>query len=198
MRKKDILYFSKSCRFNDLDFSDKDNLVNKFKDRVYEFYLEPAKDLCEKEHAFAAGIICSSTIDFLAKMKYTNHASRNSPQNFKLFLEKDILLPKSSAKDFYKDFRCGLVHGGKIDKCGQFSFDFGELIKTISMEKDIMILNSALFNNHTRFERNTNLHLFEDRPLFFCDLRQSPFSANFDRPELCQFHKNLLDGTLIK
>jgi hypothetical protein len=36
------------------------------------------------------------------------------------------------------------VHGGKIDKCGQFSFDFGELIKTISMEKDIMIIDPKI------------------------------------------------------
>jgi hypothetical protein len=31
----------------------------------------------------------------------------------------------------------------------------------------VLYLNSVLFNNHTRLDRNINLHLFEDRPLFF-------------------------------
>jgi len=146
MRKGDELYFSPEYKFTDLNLDDKENLLIMFNDRVYGFYLNPAKELCEKKHAFAAGVICSSTIDFLAKIKYSNPTSRtNSKANFITWLTENIpSFSKQNAEKFYGNFRSGLIHGGKIDECGQFSFDFDELIKTISNKKDIMIVNPEI------------------------------------------------------
>jgi len=168
MRRENDLYFSPSYRFNELNFADKDALLGMFYDRVYGFYLIPAQDLCDRKHAFAAGVMCCSTIDFLAKIEYGDPMSTSgSSKNFKKFLENNIgSFSKDNAQKFYTNFRCGLVHGGKIDSCGQFSYDFAKMIK-IADENNIMIVNpNILLENIIRSFEDYIRELKEDDAKF--------------------------------
>jgi hypothetical protein len=45
---------------------------------------------------------------------------------------------RSLARRFYEDFRNGLIHEGRIKKCGQFSYEFKN---TVSVNDGIMLIN---------------------------------------------------------
>ena len=119
MRHEDVLYFSPKYKFTDLNFDDKDELLSMFKDRVCGFYLKPARDLCKNKHAFAAGVICSSAIDFLAKIKSHDPTEKtNTKANFIAWLRENA--PSLDPEKFYKNFRSGLIHEGKINDLDNF------------------------------------------------------------------------------
>jgi hypothetical protein len=48
MKIGDILYFSPNYKFNQIDWDNKEDLINAFKNRVDVFYLNPADDLNKK------------------------------------------------------------------------------------------------------------------------------------------------------
>jgi hypothetical protein len=146
MRVGDILYFSPEYKFSVLNWDDKKILIDAFKDRVKGFYIEPAKKLNDDKNGFAAGVLCVTTIDFLARItiesdevrkrieqwlrKYINEFNQEVPDN----------RSRTLARRFYEEFRNGLVHEGRIKNCGQFSDDYSELIH---MEDRIMVINSV-------------------------------------------------------
>jgi len=147
MRVGDILYFSPKYKFSVLNWDDKKILIDAFKDRVEGFYIKPIKKLNGDENVFAAGVLCVTTIDFLARItigantvgerieqwfgKWITEFSQKDPDNQNITL----------GKRFCKEFRNGLVHEGRIKNCGQFSNNFSELIH---MEDKIMVINSVL------------------------------------------------------
>ena len=113
------------------------NLLSKaFKERVYEYYLNPAKKLT----AFAQGVLCFTLIDFLAKIIITdinqikdyreffkvnfNKNSYRDPKKIYVgerivtFLIKEIkLFNYEDGYCFYEYVRNGLIHEGRV-KCG--------------------------------------------------------------------------------
>jgi len=145
MRVGDILYFSPNYKFSELRWSDKEKLIEAFKDRVEGFYLKPAKKLNEERHGFAAGVLCVATIDFLARIEtgLLNATGRRFKKwlkdNIKEFNENDPLDQNITlAYRFYDEFRNGLVHEGRIKNVGQFSYEFDELVR---VENSVMIVN---------------------------------------------------------
>lgn len=110
-------------------------LSQAFRERVYEYYLEPAKKLS----AFAQGVLCFTLIDFLAKIIITdinqikdyreflkdnfNNSHHDSKkihvrERIVTFLEKEIkLFNYEDGYCFYKYVRNGLIHEGRV-KCG--------------------------------------------------------------------------------
>lgn len=85
-------------------------LCKAFRERIYEYYIKPAK----KVTAFAQGVLCSTLIDFLAKILYPK---MRVGDRIKEFLEKKISFSKENAKSFYDYVRNGLIHEGRV-KCG--------------------------------------------------------------------------------
>lgn len=121
MRERDTLYFSPHYQFFAIDFNDPKKLVDVFADRVYGFYLNPAKLLSENSDGFACGLLCIATIDFLSRITYPtekvgDRMERWLRSNIKEFNTGDC------ARRFYEDFRNGLVHEGRIKPFGEFSF----------------------------------------------------------------------------
>jgi len=128
MREKDKLHFSPSFIFSELDFEDQENLIVAFKDRVYGFYLKPADLLCENGMGFACGLLCIATIDSLARLSYPKSNARIEDwlKNYiPEFQEADF------AHRFYEDFRCGLVHEGRIKPFGEFSYESKQLVLSV-------------------------------------------------------------------
>ena len=144
MRINHDLYFSPNFKFTDLDWNNANNLVTAFHDRVYGFYLKPTSLLLEGGHAFAAGVLLVTTIDFLAKIQTGGKTGSRFEQwlitNIPQF---DISDPDNStrtlAKRFYDEFRNGLVHEGRIKNGGQFSFEIDNL--HIVSDNSVMIIN---------------------------------------------------------
>ncbi len=69
MKIGEMLYFSPKYKFSDLKWDDKKTLIEAFKDRVRGFYLEPARQLNDAKKGFATGVLCVTTIDFLARIE---------------------------------------------------------------------------------------------------------------------------------
>lgn len=144
MRVREVLYFSPKFRFSEVDFSDPGNLIAAFTDRVEGFYLEPAHRLAEAGDAFACGLVCCASIDFLALYggmsgsRITEWLKKNVPQ----FDNPD---PGDTrrllAGRFEVDFRNGLAHEGRIKNLGQFSLDQESLLRFVDSS---MIVNPGL------------------------------------------------------
>lgn len=118
------------------------DLIDIFENRLMTFYIDPAKLMDDNRYAFAEGIMCVSAIDLLVRMQSGHTELTNSGIHFMKWMEnympefKDnavyvsvydrrnrntINIPKS-IYDFYKDFRCGLVHEGRIKNGNQFIY----------------------------------------------------------------------------
>ncbi|GBD98831.1 hypothetical protein BMS3Abin07_00858 [bacterium BMS3Abin07] len=144
MRIGDILYFSPKYTFSALQWDNKDCLIAAFRDRVEGFYLNPAEELNHRKYTFASGVMCVTTIDFLARIETCMNNARNRNEkwlkdNIEEFKGRDPSKHSQSlASRFYDEFRNGLVHEGRIKNAGQFSYNFGELVK---VEESAMIVN---------------------------------------------------------
>lgn len=136
MKLEDGLYFSPNYAFKEIKWNDKEKLITAFEDRIRGFYLEPIKLLLGKENAFGAGVICITTIDCLAKFEYKSKERDNRIEQW--FRENTKFNSKDYSKIFYKNFRCGLVHEGRIKEGSYFWID--ENI-TIVKEEGIMAIN---------------------------------------------------------
>ncbi len=127
LREKEKLHFSPSCIFGELDLEDKERLIHCYRDRVYGYYLNPAKLLDEERFGFGCGLMCTAMIDSLARIVYPREKVGRRivkwlKRNIKDFRTGDF------AYRFYKDFRCGLVHEGRIKNPGEFSYDSKRII----------------------------------------------------------------------
>lgn len=144
MRVRDIVYFSPKYRFIDLEWGNKENLVLAFTDRVEGFYLTPARQLNDAGQAFASGVICVTTVDFLARIqtgeeKVGQRIEKWLVDNLSAFAGPDPQNPKRTlAQRFCGEFRNGLVHEGRIKNGGQFSYDDTDLVRIV---EPVMIVN---------------------------------------------------------
>jgi hypothetical protein len=156
MRISDVLYFSPNVKFENLDWENKNSLIDAFEDRVNGFYFKPAEELNKdklKFNAFAVGVLCATTIDFLARItiltdnvgdrieqwlvKYITEFGQNDPNH----------RSKTLARCFYEDYRNGLVHEGRIKNCGQFSYECGKLVY---VKDRVMIIDPDLLLEKTK------------------------------------------------
>lgn len=118
-------------------------LIQAFRDRINGFYLGAIKKLNEDNDAFAAGLLCVTTMDVLSRLKsnieevrkrYVHWLATEIPEFAQRLPGKKQLL----ADLFYKQFRNGLVHEGRIKDGGQFSYIFAGMI---TVENQFMIVN---------------------------------------------------------
>ena len=144
MRIEEELFFSPKNRFIDLKWDDKKNLIGAFEDRVIGYYLKPAEILEGDDFAFARGVICVSAIDFISRIET---GIEEVKERFNSWLKDNIRefaphgpgnTSQTLALRFYKEFRHGLVHEGRIKNAGQFSYSFQDLVR---VEQSIMIVN---------------------------------------------------------
>jgi len=144
MRVGEVLYFSPKFRFSELDFNDAETLIRAFSDRVDGFYLEPARRLLQAGDAFACGLMCCTSIDFLARYESVT-GSRITEWLKKNVPEFDKPDPQDSRRTvacrFEADFRNGLAHEGRIKNLGQFSLDRRTLLRFVD---SAMIVNPCL------------------------------------------------------
>ena len=115
--------FSPDFRLEEIN---KDNVLDAFRDRIEKYYFKPIKMLNVKKCGFAAIGLLASLIDILVKTKYhlTGHKSR---REYESWLQEKLGFEKKCAKDFYEDFRCGLLHSGCIESGGQVSYKTSKL-----------------------------------------------------------------------
>lgn len=160
MRIGEHLYFSPNHKFKELRWDDKGNLISAFLDRVTGFYLDPVDLLNRAKSSFAAGVLCVTTIDFLAAITTGIQKTGERIENWlKLNISSfDKTDPKNKsqtlARRFYNEFRNGLVHEGRIKEGGQFSYDFEELVK---VKESVMIVNPVLLANALREAFNKDM-----------------------------------------
>ena len=176
MRIVDKLHFSPKYKFLDLKWDNKKNLTKAFKDRVEGFYIEPTKKLNGDWDVFALGVMCVTTIDFLARIKtglLDNVGKRFEDwlrSNIKEFDSPDPDNPsRTLAYRFYDEFRNGPVHEGRIKNAGQFSYNFKkELVK---VEHEIMVVNPGLLLNAIISSFDKYIHHVENEEFAFHQLR---------------------------
>ena len=139
MLRNNLLYFSSHYTFKDFYFGNREIKIKAFEDRIKSFYIKPIDIMNKNELAFAAGVLCIVTIDFLARIQ-TN--SRETSRNvFKTYLEENISEFKNKGDRFYEEFRCGLLHEGRIKNGGQFTYSLPEVLRE---ENSIIIINPKL------------------------------------------------------
>lgn len=127
MREGGDLYFAPGVRFADVTLDDV-SFVNHLRDRINGFYLEPARLCVAKEHAFAAGLLLVSTIDFLARLHLSAEElteQKSVGSEFQFFVRRGLpsFESKALAQKLYYDFRNGLSHEARIKNAGEFSFE---------------------------------------------------------------------------
>ena len=174
MRVGDILCFSPKYKFSVLNWDDKKILIDAFKDRVEGFYIGPAKKLNDDGNVFAVGVLCVTTIDFLARITMgANTVGERIERWLRKYITEFNQMDSNNqnitlARRFCKEFRNGLVHEGRIKNCGQFSNNFSKLIH---MEDRIMIINSALLLEAIKTSFETYMDRVENDTSLFHQFR---------------------------
>ncbi len=144
MKIEETLFFSPNFRFLDLKWDNKKILLEAFQDRVTGYYLNAASKLEGNEFGFARGLICVSAIDFISRIET---GIEEVKKRFSSWLKNNIYEFSSHDPDntsqtlalrFYKEFRNGLVHEGRIKKAGQFSYNYQDLVR---VDQSIMVVN---------------------------------------------------------
>ncbi len=136
MRIGEILYFSPSYRFSELDFDDTCLLIKAAQDRVEGFYLAPAERSLKAGDAFAGGLICCASIEFIATLSAKDDPAVWIANNIADFGNDGKL-----ANRFWNYFRHGLAHEGRIKSNGDVSGQFSlELPRMITSAGTVMIV----------------------------------------------------------
>jgi hypothetical protein len=177
MKVDNKIYFAPDMEFKSVDWDDHHSLVEHFKTRVYAYYIIPVQrmlDWLEEADndpfvllgtAFGSGVICCTTIDFLALAEFNipRVGERYRDWLKKYIPELDNPDPDNGhstiAHRFYEEFRNGLVHEGRIKNAGQFSLDpdsFYPPSQVFSFVDHAMVVHP--FNLLTAVE--TGLHQF--------------------------------------
>lgn len=147
MNNEGELFFSPQDRFRDIDFDNPPSILKAFANRVVGYYLQPADLLRTNGNAFACGLVCCAAIDLLSRCsldlkkvdeRITTWLSTHIPA---FSSAKGESRPSQKSKRFYKDFRCGLVHEGRIKRLGQFSLESGEMVHCIGR---VMVINPGM------------------------------------------------------
>ena len=130
MRINDIVYFSPNLHLGKLDLNDKEQILKYFPERIKEYYLKPISVLVQNKMAFSAGAIECLLIDALSR--YSNSEEGVGKRIMKWCMI-NLSINQKVSEEFYKFFRCGLLHEAHIKQFGQFSFDanFGSPIQEL-------------------------------------------------------------------
>lgn len=109
--------------------------------------LLPARLLVDNDHAFAAGVLVVSVIDFMAGLhRYASQLRRRPVGNdFETFVENKLpgFVQTGLATRFYDEFRNGLIHDNRIKNGGEFSFETTTTV-TVIVDGDLLRINPDL------------------------------------------------------
>lgn len=165
MQKNHQLYFAPDYTFLDLaKATDPFEIVNAYRDRIDGFYLEPAKIIIEYEGedgAFAAGLICFTAIDAIAK---TVTRKSNSHERLVEWVQKNLEgfrqhLSKREVDNIYDEFRNGLVHEARIKNGSQFTYGIKYVV---DIRNGITYINPKILLEQTRLAFNKFIDEMED------------------------------------
>lgn len=152
--------FSPSFKLDSLNVN---NVIEAFKERIEEYYFEPIKMLNEKNFGFAATSLLASLIDILAKTENHDTRTENIGGNYKNWLKNNLGFGQKLAKDFYYNFRCGLLHAGCVESSGQISYSQKELY---GYDKEHLILNPNILFQRLKMKFNEFIKIEDPEDLF--------------------------------
>jgi hypothetical protein len=106
--------------------------------------------------AFSVGLLCSTAIDFFSAIEF--YPSQSVGTRYEDWLLNRIPIldqadpnnpGQTLAKRFYKDFRNGLVHEGRIKNAGQFTFQDGLFTddQLFNIVEGAMVINPVILFN---------------------------------------------------
>jgi len=173
MKIKELLYFSPKDKYSELNWDKRDELIRAFENRVKGFYLQPAEQLNKNKMGFATGVLCMTTMDFLAKLFFNNSKRMVKwlKKNIKEFCKIDPNFTNRTLADRFNDeFRNGLIHEGRIKNVGQFSYDFPEII---NMEEEVMIVNPGKLLCKIEFLLDNYIKQVKESESLFLKFRES-------------------------
>ena len=161
MRDGDDLFFAPGIRFSEVDL--KGNAwPEQYRARVKGFYFQPAELCIESKHAFAAGLLVLSAIDFMAGFHHSAESLEKRRKAGKVgaefigFVKAELqsFTANDLALRLWDEFRCGLSHEARIKNGGEFSFDRQD---TAHLANDRLCVNprSLLKEVAIAFDRQT-------------------------------------------
>ena len=130
-------YFSKEVRYSQIDWSNLDQIVDAYRQRIQDWYLGPAKELAKNGHfAFSVMALNCLLIDTLSQ--FVAGIDSSKPAEFKKFICKRLPSTYSCklkttiqhddgkqtatladvADVLYHGFRCGILHQAHIPPYG--------------------------------------------------------------------------------
>jgi len=116
-----------STNYNLIDVN-KDNVIKAFKERIENYYFKPIEMLLnQKDFGFAATSLLASLVDIFAKTQKHDTTNIKNRNKYIEWIKKNLEFDTKVSKDFYENFRCGLLHAGCIESGGQISYEPNEL-----------------------------------------------------------------------
>ena len=141
MRIGDYLYFAPDIRFDKVQL-DSPEVVRQYQKRIEGYYLEPARMLASKGYGFGAVTILASALDALAR--FERPLTEKNRKRYISWTSKHVpsLTALDFARQFYDDFRCGVVHEGRAKAGCVF---VPKTAYTIKVEGNLMGVNPEKF-----------------------------------------------------
>jgi len=146
---KNIRFFKASTKYSEINWNDFNTVIDAFYDRIYNWYIEPVKELEKLSGHYAFPLMTSACllIDCLSqyvngsneskKNQFINYAENNIPGFNNIFMtpidyyfNNRITNIDNPAKVLYYAFRCGILHEARICLFGGITkFSSNELYK---------------------------------------------------------------------
>lgn len=125
MREGDDLFFAPAVRFSELELTGS-KFPEQYKARIQGYYLDPVRLCVESGHAFGAGLLLVSAIDFMAGLHHSADElqDRQVGLDFRSFARRHLKSFSTPGLAFmlYDHFRNGLAHEARVKNGGEFSF----------------------------------------------------------------------------
>jgi hypothetical protein len=150
MKIDEFLYFAPNTRFVDVDLASP-KVVDQFKERIQEYYLVPAR-LLAKQYLFGACVLLASALDAIGR--FESPPKMGVGERYISWTRKYVpsLGSDALAKQFYYDFRCGVIHEGRAKKGCVFTTETG---RTITVEHGLMAVNTMLLWDEVKLALDT-------------------------------------------
>src|SRR4051794_3358008 len=134
MREGDDLFFAPAIRFSELDLTGS-KFPEQYHARILGYYLDPARICVEKKHAFGAGLLLVSTIDFMAGLHHAAEEmeTREVGRDFRNFARQHLQSFRTGDLAFklYDHFRNGIAHEARVKSGGEFSFQHERTVRIL-------------------------------------------------------------------
>lgn len=119
--------------------SNKDKIINIFKTKFLKDFIESSKVLINTNNLYPAALLLSTCIDILAKHYAGETSNDNIGKNYRAFSDNFFTEFKTHnmSPDFYKKFRCSLVHSNSTT----IDFTTSDEVKTFYKSRFKKVIN---------------------------------------------------------